>query len=318
MNATKVRVVVVVCIPVCILGFILLYFFMTKNKETPQSAETPFAKQNQTLPAKTAPATQSETNLTLDSDNDGLRDWEEVLWKTDSKIADGDGDGTNDGDEVKAGRNPTIKGPKDTLSDSVYRKPPAKQTEIPIATFSSSSAEYKLPVLTPKIAASSTATPLPTSKIDPAPPILSPEKITLKLFGNTLATVLIHRISDMTSGARALENTTKKPTLKDFEDLTTLKNSYTSLAREVASVNTPDSGAVLHQTLANNYRDVSSGLEILIGYQNTLSVPATSFGSYSNAVIATGNTLLGFIDFFQKEGITFEKNEPGYIFSGSI
>ncbi len=46
----------------------------------------------------------------LDSDSDGLKDWEEVLLGTDSHKADTDGDGTNDGKEAAAGKNPLVKG----------------------------------------------------------------------------------------------------------------------------------------------------------------------------------------------------------------
>jgi len=52
---------------------------------------------------------------TLDYDNDGLKDWEETLWKTDIENPDTDGDGTPDGEEVKLGRNPTQAGPGDKL-----------------------------------------------------------------------------------------------------------------------------------------------------------------------------------------------------------
>lgn len=57
----------------------------------------------------TAVATQTsiaEKFKLLDSDGDGVKDWEEALWKTDSKKADTDGDGTNDGEEIKANRDP--------------------------------------------------------------------------------------------------------------------------------------------------------------------------------------------------------------------
>jgi hypothetical protein len=50
-----------------------------------------------------------------DSDNDGLKDWEEIIWKTDSNSADTDGDGIKDGDEVKANKSPLVKGPNDSL-----------------------------------------------------------------------------------------------------------------------------------------------------------------------------------------------------------
>lgn len=44
--------------------------------------------------------------LALDSDIDGLKDWEETLWKTDPKMTDTDKDGTNDGEEVNLYRDP--------------------------------------------------------------------------------------------------------------------------------------------------------------------------------------------------------------------
>ncbi len=56
-----------------------------------------------------------EKFLALDSDNDTLKDWEEALWQTDPKIADTDKDGTDDGVEIKAYRDPLKPGPKDAF-----------------------------------------------------------------------------------------------------------------------------------------------------------------------------------------------------------
>jgi hypothetical protein len=44
--------------------------------------------------------------MTLDSDNDGMKDWEEALWKTDPQKSDTDGDGTSDSEEIKLNRDP--------------------------------------------------------------------------------------------------------------------------------------------------------------------------------------------------------------------
>jgi len=52
-----------------------------------------------------------------DSDNDGLQDWEETLWKTDKNNPDTDGDGTLDGEEIKLKRDPLIAGPNDLLEN---------------------------------------------------------------------------------------------------------------------------------------------------------------------------------------------------------
>ena len=57
----------------------------------------------------------------LDTDKDGLKDWEETLWKTNLQNPDTDGDGTNDGAEVAAGRNPAVAGPKDNLTTNIVK-----------------------------------------------------------------------------------------------------------------------------------------------------------------------------------------------------
>lgn len=53
----------------------------------------------------------------IDTDGDGLRDWEEGIWETDPNNPDSDNDGMNDGDEVAANRDPNKTG-ADTLTDS--------------------------------------------------------------------------------------------------------------------------------------------------------------------------------------------------------
>jgi len=50
-----------------------------------------------------------------DSDNDGLKDWEEELYHTDPYNADTDNDGFLDGEEVATGTNPRVKAPGDKL-----------------------------------------------------------------------------------------------------------------------------------------------------------------------------------------------------------
>lgn len=44
--------------------------------------------------------------MILDTDGDGLKDWEENLWKTDYKNPDTDGDGSSDGEEILSNRDP--------------------------------------------------------------------------------------------------------------------------------------------------------------------------------------------------------------------
>lgn len=70
--------------------------------------------------------------LQRDSDNDGLRDWEEMLYRADPQKPDTDGDGTPDGEEVRAGRDPaqlnTSKNPAEA-NDFMATSTPAQDTE---------------------------------------------------------------------------------------------------------------------------------------------------------------------------------------------
>mgnify|MGYP001618473286 FL=1 len=50
-----------------------------------------------------------------DPDNDGLKNWEEEIYKTDPRNPDSDGDGYLDGEEVASGYDPAIKSPNDAL-----------------------------------------------------------------------------------------------------------------------------------------------------------------------------------------------------------
>lgn len=65
--------------------------------------------------------------VAIDSDKDGLLDWEESLWGTDPQNPDSDGDSTPDGEEVRAGRNPAKAAPNDEL-ESVRPKESVERT----------------------------------------------------------------------------------------------------------------------------------------------------------------------------------------------
>lgn len=61
-------------------------------------------------------------NLSQDTDKDGLKDWEEQIFRTDPQNPDTDGDGTKDGEEIKLARDPLLKGPNDGVATSTLLK----------------------------------------------------------------------------------------------------------------------------------------------------------------------------------------------------
>jgi len=73
---------------------------------------------SQILKKNTEPITGCQPNpndKNKDSDNDGLMDWQETIWKTDSCKPDSDSDGYFDGEEVFSGYNPIKPAPNDEL-----------------------------------------------------------------------------------------------------------------------------------------------------------------------------------------------------------
>ena len=89
---------------VLLVGWFVMRIWQTSNLQ-PQTSN--FKSQTSFLTAY--------QDANRDSDNDGLKDWEEILWKTDPKKPDTDGDGTHDGEEIKQGRDPLAAGPNDKL-----------------------------------------------------------------------------------------------------------------------------------------------------------------------------------------------------------
>jgi hypothetical protein len=65
-----------------------------------------------------------------DTDSDGLKDWEEAIYKTDPENPDTDGDGTSDSDEVHQNRDPLKKGPDDKIVEPTSDTANANTPEI--------------------------------------------------------------------------------------------------------------------------------------------------------------------------------------------
>ncbi|MEK7647227.1 MAG: hypothetical protein AAB378_02525 [Patescibacteria group bacterium] len=76
---------------------IVLFFWLSGEK---------FLQKNKNESAKLTAERIAIADANGDPDNDGLKNWEEALWKTDPNNQDMDKDGTPDGQEIKENRNP--------------------------------------------------------------------------------------------------------------------------------------------------------------------------------------------------------------------
>lgn len=96
---------------ICFVGIVTFGFYQSGI-----FSESTDSKNNNKKSVVSSKATSTPfEDLSGDSDGDGLKNWEESLWKTDPGNKDSDGDGVVDGEEVAMGHSPTIKGPNDSL-----------------------------------------------------------------------------------------------------------------------------------------------------------------------------------------------------------
>ncbi|MBI2640851.1 MAG: hypothetical protein HYW91_03145 [Candidatus Sungbacteria bacterium] len=98
-----------------ILVFLIIGWLVVSGRSDPKQTKRP---DNASLLARE----EQLKKLNQDTDNDGLKDWEEAIFRTDLKNPDTDGDGTKDGDEIGLRRDPAIKGPDDFLATTTAVK----------------------------------------------------------------------------------------------------------------------------------------------------------------------------------------------------
>ena len=90
---------------------IFISLFVFSDSAPQKTAQMPFALKDEDV-----------AKLQSDEDHDGLKDWEEAIFRTNPRNPDTDGDGTMDGEELKQGRDPLVKGPEDARATSTAFK----------------------------------------------------------------------------------------------------------------------------------------------------------------------------------------------------
>lgn len=108
------RRIIIILLVVLIVGTVLGtgYFIVKRLNST--TTKNPTAS---TTPGALTPGGQVVKDPTADPDHDGLNNSDEATWGTDPNNPDTDGDKYLDGEEVKAGHNPTIPAPNDKLPE---------------------------------------------------------------------------------------------------------------------------------------------------------------------------------------------------------
>lgn len=305
---------------IVIVGIFIAYFISTSSIST-WFHSTFLEKTEAPLASSLENTTISNIESDLDTDGDGLKDWQELLWGSDKNNKDTDKDGVNDSKEIEDGRDPAIAGPDDSLektrgisassvtafSKSVTSDPDNISQTVSkdlFAKFMSLQMSDNLNSETQeKVVADVIA------NIDPGsiPPrysltdikVVSQNEVTLRTYGNQVAEALFDLQKSITP------QSTNKQGLA----------SYSATIEGLKNLSVPNSLGLSHLQLLNNFNASYQMLILLAEYEKD---PVKGLIALKSLQTNNENALELFKTIaleFKNNDIIFDKSEAGYLWS---
>ncbi len=313
-HSPRVRLSIIIALLIVIVAF-----FSTKPANTTVSEQ---------LLVKDA----TNEGLRQDLDSDGLETWQEDLWNTDPLNPDTDGDGTLDGEEVRIGRIPTQKGPKDVRSEGVGTTTPSlyyddnpdlSTTEVVSRDIlsaylamkqSGTYSEKALQDLTDQIAIKSRdRAPIEIEYFDASEVIISKDTAdAYRTYANTLGTIFAQfrddtKESELVTFARAVE--TKNPSI--LGSLQEFAVSYATISKLLISTPVPENLANLHLSIANSYVALSASISYLQRFEKDPVVNIAGIELYSQAINTMNSAFPQIRKKLIEQSVTLLKDDPG-------
>lgn len=274
-------------------------------------------------------------NAGKDTDNDGLRDWEEILWKTDPNNPDTDGDGTTDGDEISEKRNPLIKGPDDELSsnDSQANNPAMPKTLVDalgrqILTTTLVSKQTGQTFNPEEIAsaiiqdvnllaeARESTYSFEDIKVSSA---VSPEEI--RKYGNSLAEIIITAHQDfelLEDEFVIIKEAAENNNQEKLKQLDNFVKGYDSIAQKIIQLPCPSKNIQAHLKLANTYNGLAIALKnIQTGFDDPL-LALVGIKQYQEKASLLNQSMSELNTYFISKNVSFAKEESGFLFEETI
>jgi len=259
-------------------------------------------------------------DTTIDSDKDGLKDWEEVLWKTDPFNPDSDGDGTNDGEEVALNRDPTIKGPADAFEKtSATQNSTTKIAEQLLQTYLDNKSQDGSFVTT-KDAKTLASEIIKKAYAQSKPAVYTPSNLKLipnsldnyKAYGNALADVFISFPQDNTDDIAIFSKALSTQQDSDLAPLDKNIKAYKEFLSNLLLTETPNSFSDVQIELINSTSSIIKNIE---GMRRLIEDPAVSSVAVSElpANLQKFNKIIyAIVTQLKETGVEYSTDESGY------
>lgn len=296
--------------------------------------------------------TKITESKTLDSDLDGLPDWEEILWKTDPKNPDTDSDGTSDSAEIMASRSPikpntspTNQEPNDKNIEPVTAIKESAEDLAKLTITEKMSRELYLQYInTRKISSALTTSDMENivSKTMSHLPEISfkvysnkdilvsapSDKITLQKYANDVAEIILTnlktRTKDVDSIINAISNITDDTKLEEqtkeiFKRFDPLISKNLKTVSDLQKINVPEVFVVEHLKLLNSFQELYESLDIMQKSAGDLMVLVIFKSHYYTSAENLATALVEITKKVFSLGISFSNpNDYGYQFFDAI
>ena len=241
--------------------------------------------------------TKIQEFVELDTDNDGLKDWEEILWGTNPNVADTDGDGTNDYEEIMLNRdplkpniNPPDKEPSDKTGEEIIIKnkkiiedynnltvTEKVSREFFIQFINYENSGYPLTESEKSIIVEKALSHLPTITFKTytekdIPTIISNDNESLRIYSNKVAEIILIGLKTETEDLGPImddfskitdETKINEQTEEIFKRLTPLIEKNQKIVSELLKINPPQIVLVEHLKLENSFQATYENLDLI-------------------------------------------------------
>jgi Bacterial TSP3 repeat len=251
----------------------------------------------------------------IDTDGDGLPDWQEILHGTDVRKPDTDGDGTSDNDEVVSSRDPLISGPDDikiqnsnatstdsgdakTVSEAISRKLFSSTVYLSDTGVLTDSAQQSL--ITDVMKDLQDSFRFKKYPIEGLTYIETETPETLRFYGDIFASLQIKMVLDMNKKINKIQ--------KDFN---VLADIYQKQADNLFTIKVPRNIADKHIEIVNNFSRSASVYRAIANEKEDPLVLPLAVKTYEQALVDQANLMSGIADYLQVRGIIYTKDEAG-------
>ncbi|MCK5060204.1 MAG: hypothetical protein KAR00_03640 [Candidatus Pacebacteria bacterium] len=269
-----------------------------------------------------------------DTDNDGLKDWEEILWKTSPTNPDTDNDGTSDGDEVAQNRNPLVKSPDDVLQDKSSQTEVFNENLTPTDKFAQDFFKLYLikkqekgvvdedtqKEIIDQLLLKTPEASFKTYSISDISISAKKDGATLKTYGNTIGKLF--KESALPENAyeplQTMEEALANNDPNGLNEIKILEKDGENIVRELLVLAVPQPLADKHLKLINAISSLAADFKAMANVLNDPLSAIVHIQSYFGSVRKIGDALKEIAHYFLENNITFQQQEDGSLLMNTI